>query len=259
MVIDSVYNLIFNLDDMKLGVITALHNRHDMTLVFLSSMRRIHEKFGVSTHAVVTEGDPIISSLEGIDYITHRNKPLGAKWNAISQHMKDSDLTHFLIMGSDDIPSDAFIEHALTLGEYDISGVQGIWFWGLNPIRAGFNKFGFYYTSSIIGAGKIVSRRVMEMCDWKPWPPYEGGGLDGKMMKIISDYSFSKGISISIHKYSLLETGGFIVDVKYEDHISSMSPIIRRNFTEYEYKAVIYEHLPDEAEALFALRDKVNN
>ena len=242
---------------MKLGIITALHNRHDLTLVFLDSMRRIRDRFGVTVHAVVTEGDPILSHLEGRDYIPHVNKPLGAKWNAISQHMKDTDLTHFLIMGSDDIASDAFIEHALTLGEYDISGVNGIWFWGLNPRRAGFNQFGYFRTPAIIGAGKIVSRKVMEMCDWKLWPDAAGFGMDGKMMNVIKKNVISKGIPITTHKYNLLDTGGFIVDIKYQSNISSMSPLLRRDFTEYDYEGMINKHLPDEAETLFAMRDKV--
>ena len=242
---------------MKLGIITAMHNRHEMSLVFASAMRRIQEKHGVSAHAVVTEADPILSHLEGIDHIPHINKPLGAKWNAISSHMKNTDLTHFLIMGSDDFPSDAFIEHALTLGEYDLSGVNGIWFWGLNPRRAGFDQFGFYEATAIIGAGKIISRKVMEMCDWRLWPDGAGYGMDGKMMNVIKKNSISKGISISIHKYSLIETEGFLVDIKYQSNISSMSPLLRRSFKEEDYETSIKRHLPDEADALFAIRDKM--
>ncbi len=241
---------------MKLGIITAMHNRRDMTLVFISAMRRIQRKHDVSTHVVVTTNDAIIPSLDGIDFITHENQSLGEKWNAISTHVKDTDLTHFLILGSDDIASDSFIDYALTLGEYDISGVNGIWFWGLNPLRAGFGRFGFYRTPSIIGAGKIVSRSVMEMCDWRLWPDDAGWGMDSKMMKIVIDNSISKGTPITTHMYSLLDTGGFIVDVKYENHISSMSPIIRRDFTDYDYRDTIQNHLPEEADALFALRDK---
>ena len=67
----------------------------------------------------------------------------------------------------------------------------------------------------------------------------------------------SKGIPITTHKYNLLDTGGFIVDIKYQSNISSMSPLLRRDFTEHDPKVWITIHLPDEAEALFALRDKV--
>lgn len=233
---------------MKLGIVTAMHDRHDMTLVFLQSMVDIRDTFGVSLHVAVTTGDAIIPHLieNNIDFIEHENKPLGRKWNSIFLHLKDSDLTHYMILGSDDIPSHGFIRHALTLGEYDMSGINGLWFWGLNPRRAGFLVFGFFPTKVLSGAGKIISRRVVELCDHKPWGDGVGFGMDANMMGVIRAASSEKDVPLSYHTYSLMETGGFLVDVKYQEHISSMSPITRReNFEVQEADDVLLTHLPE--------------
>ncbi|RLA62804.1 MAG: hypothetical protein DRQ88_13205 [Epsilonproteobacteria bacterium] len=58
------------------------------------------------------------------------------------------------------------------------------------------------------------------------------------------------------YSYSMKPLGGFLVDIKYELHISSLSPIMRR--CEASSHDIIWEHLPgDECAAILRLREKV--
>ena len=56
-------------------------------------------------------------------------------------------------------------------------------------------------------------------------------------------------------KFSARDADSFIVDVKYEQHISSLSPVLRREaYQEQDPYKVIPQHLPkDEADYLFLL------
>ena len=249
---------------MKLGVITAIHNREDMTIAFLYAMNRLRVVCDVELFVSVTHGDASIKHLDDykFSYTESINFPLGNKWNTATEMVRDSDVTHVMILGSDDIPSTEFIENAISsLGEYDISGVDGIWFWGLNPRRAGFKRFGFFPVKVMMGCGKILSRKVLEACDYRPWPEDCNYGMDAKMMQRVRTVSKQKGIGHTEHKYSLKEKDGFIVDIKYETHISSMSPILRRpQFDEQDVYKVLPHYLPeDECDYLFSLQRKAND
>jgi hypothetical protein len=60
-------------------------------------------------------------------------------------------------------------------------------------------------------------------------------------------------------RYSISGTGGFLVEIKYEQHISSLSPILRRDnyYEEQDPYIILPQHLPiDECEYLFALYDR---
>jgi len=242
---------------MKLGIITAIHGRYDMTKAFLTAMKRLKEEFDIPTFVAVTKGDESIDMLQfgNVGFVEHENKPLGAKWNAVVELAASSDCTHFMILGSDDIPSSRYIEHVLTLGEYDVSGINGMWFWGLNPRRAGFEEFGFFHTKVMCGAGKVLSHAALDACDYRPWPDNAGFGMDAKMMRIVRDGSRQKHIGLKYHTYSIQECGGFLLDVKYEHHISSMSPITRRpTFHRDDAYKALPNHLPQgECEYLFGL------
>jgi hypothetical protein len=241
---------------MKLVILTAMHARHDLNRIFCMAMKRLRDSYGIETLSVISTGDQEnikICEEYGIFYITHKNKPVSDKFNAGLDALRYLDWTHVMILGSDDLPSNKFIELHLQHKNKDFIAINDMWFWGLNPKRAGWDKFYYWAAgSSRLGAGRTISRRVVESCDYKIWPSGRNSGLDGASWGIIS------GTIPKMKKkiYNQKELGGFLVDIKYELHISSLSPISRR-CDEADYK-VIWDHLPGvECEALLRLRAKV--
>ena len=68
-----------------------------------------------------------------------------------------------------------------------------MYFWGLNPRRAGFLKFGYWPGKALLGAGKILSKKMLDACDWSPWPDQKSyGGMDGAMMKRLGPGNLKK-------------------------------------------------------------------
>jgi hypothetical protein len=246
---------------MKLVIITAVHGRKAMTLAFLKAMDRVRRETGVETYIVATHDDSSLPEIQkyGFPYVEHENKPVGKKFNYVVDMLKGVDFTHAMILGSDDIPSTQFIMNAMEYGEYDISGVDGLWFWGLNPRRAGFERFGYFPIKSVLaGPGKVLSKEAIEGVDWAPWPDNRNGGMDAAMMKKIRMACRQKGVPLKIERYSIRDTGGFLLDVKYQSHISSLSPILRRDcYVEQDPNIIIPQHLPmDEARDLFDLYEE---
>ena len=246
---------------MNLAIVTAIHGRLPITLAFLKSVKRIYDEFGVHTYIAVTPEDRAIHHLNGehLHYIEYANKTdgktVGDKFNAAFDLLRGTDFTHAMILGSDDIASSWFIQHAMTLDEYDISGVDALWFWGLNPRRAGFQRFGYFPIKGVIaGTGKVLSRRAVEVTDYAPWPPCNYG-MDAKMMMKTRTAFRHAGEKYTSRRYSLSESGGFLLDVKFGHHISSMSPILRREvYREHDPLKVLPKHLPqDECDYLFNL------
>lgn len=249
---------------MKLAIITAIFGRFDITLAFLTAMERLRQQFGIETYAVVAENDECIDLLKEFQvyYVEYPNKPVGRKFNQAVQMLKGADFTHTMVLGSDDIPSSGLIEYILTLGEYDIIGADGLWFWGMNPRRAGFGRFGFFPVPKVLaGAGKVISRRIVEACDYTLWPENCNYGMDAKMQAHIKSHTRPKGIKSTRFRYDMRRSGGFLVDVKYKHHISSMSPLTRReSWVEQDPYIILPQHLPiEECEYLFELHDITEN
>ena len=235
---------------MNLAIITAIHERQALTHAFLKAMSRIRDDLGVQTYIAITTGDSNLPDVQkfGFPYLEHPNKPLGKKWNAAVGLLRNVDFSHLMILGSDDIPSSRFIENAMKYGEYDISGIDGLWFWGMNPRRAGFGRFGYFPVSKVFaGPGKVISRRIVEALDWTVWTERKNYAMDADMMLNIRRAAKAFGMKLNICRYSTLESEGFLVDVKYQSHISSLSPILRRPcYDEQDPKVVLPRHLPED-------------
>ena len=241
---------------MKIIVITAMHARHSLNNIFAMAMSRLKRDFGIETMSVITTGDTKnIEICEKYDlrYVTSKNKPVSDKFNVGVGQLKESDWDYLMVLGSDDIPSNRFIELQMEGRGNDFIAISDMWFWGLNPKRAGWDQFYYWRAgSSRLGAGRTLSRRVIEACDYKLWPSGYNAGLDSQSAKRIR----SLVPDLKSYSYSMKPLGGFLVDIKYELHISSLSPIMRR--CEASSHDIIWEHLPgDECAAILRLREKV--
>ena len=238
----------------NIKIITAIDGRVPITKAFCVASKRIKDTFGIDTHAVVTNTDKEnveMCKQYGVHYIKHINKPLGRKWNAVVDSLREVDFTHLIVLGSDDIVANSFIEQ-LPL-EHDVSGNHDLWFWGMNPNRAGYFTFGYWRGTKgrVGGVGRTISRRIIEDMDYKLWADDKNYGMDGNM--IVNIKSKCKGIDW--YSYSLKETNTFAMDVKYGHNISSLSPTLR-NTELCEPEDVLYKHLPeDEINYLMQIRD----
>lgn len=227
---------------MKPIIITAMHDRPEITRAFCMASQRIKKETGVQTYSVVTRNDReniLLCEEFGLEYIEYSNSPLGAKWNALLRYIAPEDFTHIIVLGSDDIASTSYIEYLIE-NECDLAGVDELYFWGINPIRAGLGLFMKWRSNlnKILGVGRMVSRRLIEMNDYILWDDQLSMGLDRSMLDRV------RPISESTFQFSLGEDL-FIMDIKYKKSISSLAPILKTAKI-LNFKEVLPRFLPDD-------------
>lgn len=243
---------------MKIAILTAMHGRHELNKIFASAMARIRNNFGIQTYVATTVGDQANASIcvdNGFGLVCTKNNFVSNKLNKGLELLFKDEWTHVMILGSDDFPSNKLIEEHLKHPYVDFLALSDLWFWGLNPKRAGYGEFMYWHGGSArIGAGRLISRKVIEALDYQLWPNGHNGGLDGKSARRIRGLNFD----LNRESYSLRDKDAFMVDVKYETNISSLSPIMTRG--DRQDPKIIWDHLPPvECEQLLRLREKVKN
>jgi len=235
---------------MKLGILTALWGRPEMTMIFLDRITSIINKYDVRVVAVGSN-DEFRDECEAreIIYTDHINKPLGAKWNHGLEAFKHVDVSNIMILGSDDLVSDAFIEYELEFGkDIDFGGCKDLYMIGANPKRRGYNQFFYFrYAGYLVGPGRMFSRRILDLLDWHGWADNRNAGLDGSIAKAVKRL----GGSVKRGSFYIKDHNLFVVDIKTLGNISGIpgaaKPVVG-NVEDY-----LRYHLPDEAERVLKL------
>lgn len=190
--------------------ISAAHGRHAVTRAWAEHTASLGFD-GVMV--CCTEGDTetqLICKDAGLDYCTAPNDPLSGKFNLALQYADKLWMaTRFMILPSDDFASQAWVDEARTstldymyphtCGIFDAYTQQA---YKITKLSFGTLKF---------GAGRVVSRRVVEACGGTLWPENHNRGLDGASHEIIKRAGFT---------HTVVETPGIpITDVKTKDNL----------------------------------------
>jgi hypothetical protein len=244
---------------MKLGILTALWGRKELTYLYLNRMQRLQDKYGVMVGCVGSQNQFRESCLSReILYTDCENRPLGTKWNHGLQLFETTDVSHVMILGSDDFASDRFFEYAMDYAEKknkDFCGCYDLWIYGGNPSRRGFGVLWYFrYRGFLVGPGRIYSRKALQFANWKLWHPSKNSGLDGsaaKTMRLLGD-KIERGHWIS------KDEDLFIVDIKTAGgNISSIPGAAKQTADDIEY--MLKKHLPEDAENLLEFIDEQEN
>lgn len=123
---------------------------------------RYYSEVGIGSErvAVRSPGDPQ-EEVEGWKYVECDNQPLGRKWNTGLQSFTDVDAV--MIVGSDDFIPLSYVETAIERIKKGADVVQGK---GLYIHQDG--KLHWCYPGAP-GAGRVISRRILERADWRLW------------------------------------------------------------------------------------------
>lgn len=195
-----------------LVAISAAHGRHAVTRAWAEHTASL----GFDMVCVAyTEGDTVNAATCN-EFNFHSgefpNEPLSAKFNAAISSAWIRGATRFMILPSDDFASHEWVEaarnstddyiipHTCAIADAYTQHAYNITKLSLNP--GATMKF---------GAGRVVSRRVVEACDGKLWPDELNRGLDGASHARINKAGF---------KVKVVETPGIpITDLKTDENI----------------------------------------
>lgn len=129
----------------------------------------------------------------GAVWVQHRNKPLGDKWNHAFMEAKKYNVDACLFVGSSDWLSDNWIEVMLPyMEEYDLVGTLGCNFMHVAPpdyyacYWPGYTRTRF---GESIGIGRLISSKVLDQLQWKPFDPNLDKSLDYSMQQRVLQVS----------------------------------------------------------------------
>lgn len=174
---------------MNIAITTAVWGRPLTTRLFWEGARRLARLWApheVSVWAVGSEPEHrALAGEYGGRWVEHENEPLSRKWNAVMGAAYDAGADYGVVLGSDDVMTDALGREYLQVMERGAlySGIascvmvepllrRALRLTGhANPIRWG----------ETIGAGRLLSRRLLDLVGGRPWPDKATRGLDWRM------------------------------------------------------------------------------
>lgn len=166
----------------RLGVLTALWRRPRVAEAALRHLADLAVPGVALTRlAVRSPEDPDPApDVPGVAYVDHPNAPLSDKWNAGVEAIRDAagaDLDAVMMMGSDDFVSAAYVRRAVeaVLDGASLVRSEDVVFYDAATGRAARARM------PRMGAGRVLSRGLLDLLDWRPWPDGLSLRLDGGM------------------------------------------------------------------------------
>lgn len=165
---------------MTLGILTAVWRRPELTQLMLSHTTDLRpENADVKVVAVRSRSDPESApDVEGVIYAEAPNKPLSRKFTAGMNVLRKMDVDGVVILGSDDLVNEKYLQRIAQLMQNhksDYLQAGGLWVYDVATQRCMYGEAGR------IGGGRMLSRRLLDMIDWRPWQRSDLGGLDRSM------------------------------------------------------------------------------
>ena len=204
---------------MRIAIVTAFHEREETTRIVCESLERLANEaaahdFLVEIYAVYDgsqEYQAILAThLDGHAY--YDNHPISNRMNAAcGVVLGEPDAIIFL--GGDNIinlPYLLWVKEQIE-GGADVAAPLDCYFYRkLTGEQAYWSGYEGSRQGEPIGAGRAISRRVLEKVDWQPWPMGLDANLDGAMWDRIRHFVSD------VRTVQLTDIGGVVLDIKDE-------------------------------------------
>ena len=195
----------------KILIYTALWKRPFITQICFEGIERLrqHPDFEIEALAVISEESMIpLCESYNVKWFMHKNEPLGQKKNAGLQHAKQFEFDYLLEIGSDDlILNELLTDYKKYIGTYNFFGISDAAY-----INSDGGECRRLISKSTYGAGRMISRSVLDKLKWKLWNDKLNRGLDNN-----SVFNIQK----SGYRYHKVEPMAFpgVVDIKSRENI----------------------------------------
>jgi len=235
---------------MKIGVLSCIYGRPKVTEVFCKGLVRLKENFGVFPLIVGSEGEASLRFAReyGLLYLRFNNRPLGAKFNAGMRAIMSYNLDYVMVLGSDDLISDDYMEcfvKIMKTQKPDLIGTTDCYFYSPTHKKLGYwDGYRNARKGETIGMGRTLSKKLIYKLKLTPWFHGINKGLDGSMMSQVLRHR-PKIISLSQKKENI-----FAVDIKSKGNITSFGAY---KHLQKEPIELINTHLPWETKQIMAL------
>lgn len=160
----------------KILIYLAVWKRPLITELCFTGINRLRRSFNVEALAVISEEEMIpLCEKYGVNWVMYKNEPLGEKKNYGLSKAKEFDFEYLMEIGSDDLILDELVEDYLRnyVGKYEFFGVSDAL-----HVDTEFRIAHRIMSNTAYGAGRMISRRVLEDMNWTIWTKSANRGLD---------------------------------------------------------------------------------
>ena len=212
--------------EIKLCIVTGMWKRPEVFKLF----GQHYQDMGIDVIVAGSEGDTSRKLAEsfGFIYLERPNQPLADKMNSTIDEGLKRGYTHFICVGSDDLLSKELIDEYIKLIRkgYEFIGVLDFYFYELETGKASYwggyrDRQRFKHTC---GAGRVLSRKLLESWNGKAWENKHSDYLDTAMQQKLAMSDLPKYV------FRMKDKGIFSIDIKSD---TNMTPFALWDNTSY--------------------------
>ena len=155
----------------------------------------------------------------GFQYYEYQNHPLSNKFNYAISKFKNLDVDAVLIMGTDNfIDYSMFAEYIKTIRNgYDLVGALDSYIYdSLTDSTVYFGGYNNHRIGETLGAGRVLSKKVLTKLNYSPWKDGLSRNLDGSMWEKL------KPLNIIEYKIQTKKNDFLLLGVKTDVFISNV-------------------------------------
>lgn len=233
---------------MKIGIVTANYDRHDIFRLWCASIKRLRDSFGDIPVVVTSESmDRATCKTYNIEHISCKNRPVSRKFNFSMEAMRDKDVDYVMVLGSDDIITDGLFQTILNEVEsgIDVIGTDSIYYYSLNRYTCPHKLIKLKY-KRMLGVAKTISRSVLERVYFAPWSWDRDHGLDANLSNNIREH---------VRTTSFVD--GMVVDVKSKFNMNPFSLWNKKPHEDIPEDEFIKELSREEQVIIWQIKDKI--
>jgi len=200
---------------MKIALVIAVWKRHDLEKIVIDSYIEQSKKFGFEIIIAGSEGSLSKKLAKGCHYVEVLNTPLSNKHNALIKKAKSLNVDGVVLMGSDDLVSNAYWEwvYSQNMSDVDLLGLKDFYFYSTKTKTLSYWS-GYQSGKQLAGAGRLFTKTVLDKMDWKLWDDGLIKGLDTNCSMRLNQ----KGIKE--RSVSMDDINAFLVDIKHTRSIT---------------------------------------
>jgi len=234
---------------MKLAIITAAWKRHKLFEFFCEYYSVLKQAHPFELIVACSEKETLtLAQKYGHTALMIENNPLYLKMNAPAMKARGSD--YCLMIGSDDFITPKmlmwYIEKAQQTKHDYIYPLD--WYFFDTKTKKGLYWAGYrqkWNTGMACGAGRILSKRLMDKLNWQPWIKGYDHVLDTGMDKLLAKLQYSS-MGFYLKKENL-----FSVDIKTD---TNMTPFAKwDNTVELNGTKMLLDHMPQQMTKILSL------
>lgn len=229
---------------MRLAILTAIWRRPKLSEMALRRLASMSVP-GIQIVPIVAwtfedlQEAPI--DVPGIIYVEADNSPLSDKWNAGAKEAKCHNVDALMVVGSDDFFDARFVEIiAKRIREgADFVMPQSLYFFDTRTARC------IYARADRVGAGRALSRRVLDRLSFHPWNSGFDRAIDSCMDKRLMAAKVPPVLIPDIKK-----EGASLIAVKTQENMWTFEHMSRLRHSETNAGELLRMVVPEYADEL---------